>query len=82
MPPITAPRQLGGSRMLSAAGALLDHLVGTEEQNLGDGEAQGLCGSDTDNQFEPGRLLDGQFVWSRALQDLVRVSGGTPLQIR
>src|SRR6266849_9947573 len=58
-------------------GALLNHLIGAQQQRLRDREAEGLGDLEVDHQLELGRLFDRQVTWFCALEDLVDVFGGT-----
>ncbi len=52
-----------------------DDLVGTKDQRLGELEVDGLRGLGIENEFEFGRLLDGQIGWPCTLEDFVYVEG-------
>ena len=57
-------------------------LVGTQKDRLRDGKPEGFCGSQIDNQFELGRLFDGNIAWNDAIQNFVYLHGSAPEHIR
>ena len=70
------PQMRTRTRALAGEGAgSPDHLVGLQEDRLGDRNTEHLCGFQVDHQLESGRLLDGQVAWLGAFQDLVDISG-------
>src|SRR5262245_19897220 len=62
--------------------ASFDHLVGTREQRLRQGEAQRLCRCKIDDEIELYGLLDWQIAWIRSAQNLVDIIAGAPKQVR
>ena len=63
-------------------GALVDDLIGPQEEGLGNGEPQRLGGLEIDHQLELVRLLDGQVAGLGALEDLVDSSGAPSCRAR
>ena len=61
---------------------LLDHLVRSQEQRLGNREAESLGSLEIDDQLELGGLLDGEVGGFGALEDLVDIEGGPPIMVR
>src|SRR5438093_12328681 len=55
----------------------LDHLVGAQEERLGDRQAKRLGGVQIDDEIELGRLLDRDVAWLGPSQNLVNIVGGT-----
>ena len=60
---------------------LLDHLVRLEEEHRGDREAKRLCGLEVDDELELHGLLDGQVRGLGALQNLVHIGSGAPVEL-
>jgi hypothetical protein len=60
---------------------LLDHLVGTGEDRLRQGEAERLGGLEVDRELEMGRLLHGQLAGRGAAKDTNHVIRGAPAQL-
>jgi len=54
----------------AANGPLFDHLICAGQQALGYREANIVCRTLVDDQFENGGLLDRQFTWRRRMQKL------------
>jgi hypothetical protein len=61
-----------------AAETLLNHLVGPDEDGLGERDSQGLGRFQIDRQLEARGLLNREVGGLRALEDLVHVDGGAP----
>src|SRR5215510_10252640 len=59
-----------------------DHLVGAEQEPLRDVQSKSLGGGQSDDEIEPGRLLDGQISGLCPAQNLVHVFGGPPELVR
>ena len=57
---------------------LLDYLVGGHEQSLWHGEAERLCGPETDDQLELRRLLNRQVGGLLAVEDAIHVTSRAP----
>src|SRR4051794_40472325 len=66
-----APNRSTAPRGLSAA--LIDHLVGTDEEGRRDRHSERSCGSHVDDELELRRLLDRQVSGLLAAQDAIRV---------
>ena len=60
---------------------LLDHLVRLEEDDRGDGEAEGLGGLEVDHQLELGRLLYREVGRGGTFEDLSDIGGRTPMPL-
>src|SRR5882724_10745435 len=58
------------------------HLVRLEEQGRRKRQAEGTGGLEVDDQLELHGLLHGEVHGLGALQDLVHVGGGTPVEVR
>src|SRR4030095_7418895 len=69
------------SRPRGSSTALLDHLVRPQQHRLRDREPERLGRLGVDDQLEFSRLLHGEVSRLRALQDLVYVGRGAPIQI-
>src|SRR5215510_438210 len=76
--PSTPPRCSTPNR----CGQSFDDVVRLQDERRGNGQAYGLGGLAIDNQLERRRLLDRKITRLRALQDLVNVSGGTPVHVQ
>src|SRR6266536_1460420 len=61
-----------------SADALLDHLVGAQQQRLRDLEPERFGGLEVDHEVVPGWLLHRKLARLRPLEDLVDVDGRTP----
>ena len=59
----------------------LDHLIRPLQERRRDRQAERLGGLEVDHQLELRRLLDGQVAGLGALEDLVDVGGGPPVQV-
>src|SRR5262245_51442455 len=66
---------------MAGAGRSFDHLIRPRQQRRRDREAEGLGGLDVDDELELGGLLDWEIGGSRAPEDLIDVSCGTPSQV-
>src|SRR2546425_4178307 len=62
--------------------ASLDHLVGTQQERLGDLEVERLGGGQVDDEIELARLLDRDVARLCPAQNLVDKIGGAPVQVR
>jgi hypothetical protein len=60
-----------------SAGGILDHLIGTDEQNRGQVEANSLCRLHVYGKFEAPGLLNRKIRRIRAVQDFVKKGGRT-----
>src|SRR5712691_11797711 len=76
----TAPQT--GWQSLPLTVTLLNHLVSPEQERLRDCQPQRLCGLEVDHQFELRRLLDRKIRRPGALQDLIDIGDGGPMEIR
>src|SRR2546427_12236157 len=61
--------------------SLLDHLVRQDQERWWHRDPERLGGLEIDDQLELHRLLDGQVSGLAALQNLVHVGGGAPVEI-
>src|SRR6476646_3786773 len=59
-----------------------DHLVGAQEERIGDRQAKSLGGRKIDDKFESGRLLDRNIAGLRTAQNLVNQLGRAPELMR
>ncbi len=59
----------------TSASASLKHLISPQQQRRRDREAEGSRGLEVDDQFELGRLLDGEVGRLCAFQNLIDVRG-------
>jgi hypothetical protein len=77
--PITSISQFGPGPLLvepdmtNLRHPLLNNLVGRGQQRFWDGEAEGLGGLDVDDEFELGRLQDGQVSGLGAVKDFAGI---------
>jgi hypothetical protein len=70
-----------GDSCTAAPTDLFDHIVSLGEQRGRDGEAERIRGLAIYDEFEFGRLLNGQVGGLSALQDLIHKSGSAPEKI-
>ncbi len=61
---------------------LFDHLIGAQQEVLGQLEAEHLRGGEIEDQVKLGRLLDRQVAGLCAVQDLIDIVGVIPLRLR
>src|ERR1041385_2490899 len=60
---------------------LLDHLVDTQQELLGDRQAEGPCRREIEDQFEPRWLFDRHIGWPGTLQNSMHVIACPPKEI-
>jgi hypothetical protein len=56
------------------------HLIRALQERRGDRQAKGLGGLEVDDQLELRRLLDGEIAGLGALENLVHVGPGVPIE--
>src|SRR5215471_3996387 len=59
-----------------------DHLVGAQQERLGDCQPERLGGCKIDDEIKLGRLLDRDVAWLRPAQNLVDILGRAPEHTR
>ena len=64
------------------AGALLDYLIGSQQERRRNRQPEHLRGLEVDHQLKLGGLLDREFSGLSALQDLVHVASYTSDRIQ
>src|SRR6266550_1956296 len=72
--PVALANVIGGAPVDPKV-ALIDHLVGDREQRRRHVEAEGSCGLEVDEQFEPGRKLHRQVAGLLTFEDAIDVAG-------
>src|SRR5262245_16148288 len=75
-------RPLSANLFCTAKIYSFDQFVRAQQESLGDGEADGLCGLDVNHQLELGRELHRQLAYLGAAQDAVDVRCGPAIPIK
>src|SRR5437016_6257441 len=75
-------RSLSANLFCTAKIYSFDQFVRAQQESLGDGEADGLCGLDVNHQLELGRELHRQLAYLGAAQDAVDVRCGPAIPIK
>jgi len=75
-------RPLSANLFCTAKIYSFDQFVRAQQESLGDGEADGLCGLDVNRQLELGRELHRQLAYLGAAQDAVDVRCGPAIPIK
>ena len=75
-------RPLSANLFCTAKIYSFDQFVRAQQESLGDGEADGLCGFDVNHQLEFGRELHRQLAYLSAAQDAVDVRCGPAIPIK
>ena len=72
------PQHQKRTRAPQQKGLLFDHLVGRGEQRLRNGQAEGLCGLEIDDQFILGGRLHREIARLLALENAIDIAGRAP----
>src|SRR5262249_55169212 len=69
-------------RLIGFSPKLLDHLIGAQEERLGDRDSDRLGGNQVYDKAESSWLFDRDIGWLRSAQNFVDELGGAPPEVR